>query len=116
MRSQRWPRFSKQFACSLRRPRSERGQSVFFFFFQAEDGIRDLTVTGVQTCALPISRTCSTSAPTASHTLATALIKEIFIARKALEACLISSALLALVGIKRARNSQIGRASCRERV
>src|SRR5215469_16208523 len=28
---------------------------VFFFFFQAEDGIRDLYVTGVQTCALPIS-------------------------------------------------------------
>src|SRR2546430_14303751 len=30
---------------------------LFFFFFQAEDGIRDLTVTGVQTCALPISCT-----------------------------------------------------------
>src|SRR5256886_5072017 len=29
------------------------GQELFFFF-QAEDGIRDLTVTGVQTCALPI--------------------------------------------------------------
>src|SRR5262249_58402675 len=29
--------------------------SVFFFFFQAEDGIRDWSVTGVQTCALPIS-------------------------------------------------------------
>src|SRR5688572_32389579 len=29
---------------------------LFFFFFQAEDGIRDLTVTGVQTCALPIYR------------------------------------------------------------
>src|SRR5690349_23514553 len=28
----------------------------FFFFFQAEDGIRDLYVTGVQTCALPICR------------------------------------------------------------
>src|SRR5690349_22642457 len=28
----------------------------FFFFFQAEDGIRDLYVTGVQTCALPIWR------------------------------------------------------------
>src|SRR5205823_11606719 len=27
----------------------------FFFFFQAEDGIRDKLVTGVQTCALPIS-------------------------------------------------------------
>src|SRR2546430_7327482 len=32
-----------------------RGGGVWFgFFFQAEDGIRDLTVTGVQTCALPI--------------------------------------------------------------
>src|SRR5690349_21978942 len=29
--------------------------SHLFFFFQAEDGIRDLYVTGVQTCALPIS-------------------------------------------------------------
>src|SRR3712207_6949560 len=40
----------------------------FFFFFQAEDGIRDIGVTGVQTCALPISsrrsRLLSTSAPT----------------------------------------------------
>src|SRR3989454_7637341 len=30
-------------------------QCFFFFFFQAEDGIRDYKVTGVQTCALPIS-------------------------------------------------------------
>src|SRR2546430_6361510 len=37
----------------------------FFFFFQAEDGIRDLTVTGVQTCALPIS--CNDSAPAGSE-------------------------------------------------
>src|SRR3712207_8502033 len=29
--------------------------SRVFFFFQAEDGIRDIGVTGVQTCALPIS-------------------------------------------------------------
>src|SRR2546430_11599895 len=29
---------------------------IYFFFFQAEDGIRYLTVTGVQTCALPICR------------------------------------------------------------
>src|SRR5207247_8361335 len=33
----------------------------FFFFFQAEDGIRDPLVTGVQTCALPISRPTSRS-------------------------------------------------------
>src|SRR2546422_4129601 len=30
-------------------------RSFSFFFFQAEDGIRDVAVTGVQTCALPIS-------------------------------------------------------------
>src|SRR5437762_4666089 len=47
----------------------------FLFFFQAEDGIRDTSVTGVQTCALPISlersallssrsRNCGTSALT----------------------------------------------------
>ena len=32
----------------------------FFFFFQAEDGIRDIGVTGVQTCALPISHILTT--------------------------------------------------------
>src|SRR2546429_7104645 len=32
----------------------------WFFFFQAEDGIRDVAVTGVQTCALPIYREAST--------------------------------------------------------
>src|SRR2546430_7703221 len=35
-----------------------------FFFFQAEDGIRDLTVTGVQTCALPI---CTTTGQAGRH-------------------------------------------------
>src|SRR6266852_7207505 len=32
----------------------KKDSSIFIFFFQAEDGIRDATVTGVQTCALPI--------------------------------------------------------------
>src|SRR5256886_15331708 len=36
---------------------------VIFFFFQAEDGIRDLTVTGVQTCALPIYTSGTTGRP-----------------------------------------------------
>src|SRR5687767_15923423 len=48
---------------------------VFFFFFQAEDGIRDKLVTGVQTCALPIFARVSRSRnvdsdpsdPTARH-------------------------------------------------
>src|SRR2546430_6988216 len=34
---------------------AQRRSPGLYFFFQAEDGIRDLTVTGVQTCALPIS-------------------------------------------------------------
>src|SRR5256886_13131115 len=34
-----------------------------FFFFQAEDGIRDLTVTGVQTCALPILHRAGSGSP-----------------------------------------------------
>src|SRR5256885_4345588 len=34
---------------------AETQHVVVFFFFQAEDGIRDYKVTGVQTCALPIS-------------------------------------------------------------
>src|SRR5258707_14921605 len=34
-----------------------------FFFFQAEDGIRDIGVTGVQTCALPISTTTPSQLP-----------------------------------------------------
>src|SRR5256886_12354931 len=42
--------FTGCYAESGRRARREG----CFFFFQAEDGIRDLTVTGVQTCALPI--------------------------------------------------------------
>src|SRR5205823_7845781 len=40
--------------------------ALSFFFFQAEDGIRDKLVTGVQTCALPIS------VPTGAWTSATA--------------------------------------------
>src|SRR2546430_17502862 len=45
--------------------------SIFFFFFQAEDGIRDLTVTGVQTCALPICSCASVRRrPSLAHELA----------------------------------------------
>src|SRR5256884_4267531 len=50
------------------RRREGRGGCVGVFFFQAEDGIRDVAVTGVQTCALPISR--SSIAVTANRPLA----------------------------------------------
>src|SRR5690606_40688199 len=40
-----------------------------YFFFQAEDGIRDFHVTGVQTCALPISDSGQTSANSTDYAL-----------------------------------------------
>src|SRR2546430_11730053 len=48
--------------------------SFLCFFFQAEDGIRDLTVTGVQTCALPIFwKNCQTHGVTVFYTAPTAI-------------------------------------------
>src|SRR5699024_11265750 len=40
---------------------------VYFFFFQAEDGIRDRNVTGVQTCALPILHLCGLNSRSSGH-------------------------------------------------
>src|SRR5438874_5473633 len=45
--------------------------TVDLFFFQAEDGIRDLYVTGVQTCALPILREMSSRSSTSRDICAT---------------------------------------------
>src|SRR6266513_5300171 len=45
----------------------------FFFFFQAEDGIRDRNVTGVQTCALPISSAARVSQQGGPGSLLTAV-------------------------------------------
>src|SRR5205085_12341898 len=68
------------------------GLSLRFFFFQAEDGIRDLTVTGVQTCALPICRLCRLD-PRLGGALCRRLLRT-----------------------DGRRRLEIGRASCRERV
>src|SRR3712207_7237402 len=48
--------------------------SVCFFFFQAEDGIRDIGVTGVQTCALPIFRRDPERPLTASRSRLTTIV------------------------------------------
>src|SRR5205823_8126163 len=47
---------------------------IFFFFFQAEDGIRDKLVTGVQTCALPIYTTSPAALFRMSVTLSTNVV------------------------------------------
>src|SRR5581483_12295966 len=49
----------------------------FFFFFQAEDGIRDIGVTGVQTCALPIWITLHDFAEQPCDALVTAALTDI---------------------------------------
>src|SRR2546430_5361244 len=90
---------------------------LFFFFFQAEDGIRDLTVTGVQTCALPIlCRSALGARPLALGAtlflLATALawgLAQLLSPRAAY------LHVGAAIGTIMAAN-EIGRASCRERV
>src|SRR5439155_6296188 len=88
-------------------------RNIVLFFFQAEDGIRDGHVTGVQTCALPIF----TMMEWYGEMVARRLYGQAFFgkgpvsdsAKQAIEAEL-SKGLRALKGLK------IGRASCRERV
>src|SRR2546429_4760025 len=91
--------------------------SSIFFFFQAEDGIRDVAVTGVQTCALPI---CLIGP---FHSLPGGCVTYFYASRRCLAAA--SSAGLQpapdmvstrVVAIEMERFMQIGRASCRERV
>src|SRR2546430_9064196 len=92
-------------------------RSSFFFFFQAEDGIRDLTVTGVQTCALPISDNSTATATTraAAPPAAPRAPDPDRIAPSSLQpGCAYHNGK----GMEGTWNPcrQIGRASCRERV
>src|SRR5699024_11758305 len=90
---------------------------TFCFFFQAEDGIRDRNVTGVQTCALPISAMDGILAAFFSGSAASALISGIFalVQARLRRGKQHSDTEQALVdGMKFIL--QIGRASCRERV
>src|SRR5438046_4880949 len=94
---------------------------VLFFFFQAEDGIRDWSVTGVQTCALPILNAASYVAVLVALALMRLPPGERPRTAQALGAGFLSGLryvwgapalrnLLLLLGV------EIGRASCRERV
>src|SRR2546429_4032434 len=88
-----------------------------FFFFQAEDGIRDVAVTGVQTCALPISRGqpgALLAGQLRQHDVPDpAVLRSAFIRARG-EAAVGDGELR---GAVEERNvTKIGRASCRERV
>src|SRR5205085_9545708 len=105
---------------------AKSGDSICFFF-QAEDGIRDLTVTGVQTCALPISRQCAalpaTATRAASFSLASLARTSSLMARSQEKYSVSTPASSTLVGSSSASFGvcsdalvcEIGRASCRER-
>src|SRR5207237_1547557 len=90
------------------------------FFFQAEDGIRYSSVTGVQTCALPISddfKQCG------ADVVVQVFRREFFLAEAGKAGTDVGSELVQRVGIdsvgqhKSLRSVlEIGRASCRERV
>src|SRR5207237_3915215 len=88
-----------------------RGRRYVIFFFQAEDGIRDSSVTGVQTCALPISAVLARQILMPAINRATDHGEQRRFAR--LHG---ASVVLTLVHIVLSGGVlQIGRASCRER-
>src|SRR5256885_12672598 len=86
----------------------------FFFFFQAEDGIRDYKVTGVQTCALPILSRAAAAASFSSARHGAPAAHPSSLSREA------KSPGIDFSTNARWRSSffcaEIGRASCRERV
>src|SRR5699024_11810413 len=88
--------------------------SLCVFFFQAEDGIRDRNVTGVQTCALPILRPVKVC-----HGLSNSTLMEKAVYRRLLRLSADHSGdVMTCVGrsLMVSHEIQIGRASCRERV
>src|SRR5260370_4776631 len=87
-----------------------------FFFFQAEDGIRDSSVTGVQTCALPICNTLRRHSQAARILIALGAVALLALPAAALLSPQdLSGQAEGLLGMPPGQ-PQIGRASCRERV
>src|SRR5947208_8370062 len=96
---------------------------LYFFFFQAEDGIRDDLVTGVQTCALPISEFARLLGEVeAARLILTSDGRGVYLAARetTLFARLIEGRFPEIDRVIpqdwRTRVTEIGRASCRERV
>src|SRR5205809_1649979 len=90
--------------------------SVFIFFFQAEDGIRDVAVTGVQTCALPIWACRSPSGVWPwTNVLISALVHPNGRMSLARSARVLRTIPATAQAWRVGANGQIGRASCRGR-
>src|SRR2546429_4563697 len=88
-----------------------------FFFFQAEDGIRDVAVTGVQTCALPISASSwSRRSRPPPGRLDREPVSPQWPPRGGAPGASVRCRILAPGVDRDAGRREIGRASCRERV
>src|SRR5205807_5573678 len=90
----------------------------FFFFFQAEDGIRDYKVTGVQTCALPIYLFCQMNSANTATVYSTPGVRRV-VGLGAKPSSIPDHEIESLQILVRSRAEtvpEIGRASCRERV
>src|SRR5256886_3881148 len=87
-----------------------------FFFFQAEDGIRDLTVTGVQTCALPIWLGPAAAAVVVGQQRDDVADRAVPDPLDGLAVAVVGAEAQARDDREALRFGQIGRASCRERV
>src|SRR2546429_4269375 len=99
------------------RGRRLRHRERMFFFFQAEDGIRDVAVTGVQTCALPILETLRTYRwPVEEPPGAPPVPNGPVGGRRPLDAGAAVSPAAPNANVLVTRKFEIGRASCRERV
>src|SRR5437762_4991579 len=91
----------------------------FFFFFQAEDGIRDTSVTGVQTCALPILPQISNAATaTVGGTVGLPAAEAAVLLGPATYPEYATELLAIVDHLEKSlvKTGEIGRASCRERV
>src|SRR5438105_12529230 len=89
-----------------------------FFFFQAEDGIRDPLVTGVQTCALPISwvNTSVGGPPTLVFTQASPITVTCAEDDTTIPKLKLVNDSVQIAAVFNDTMQEIGRASCRERV
>src|SRR5207249_8997419 len=83
------------------------------YFFQAEDGIRDRNVTGVQTCALPISRERGGAVPPRVLEQRLGDLQELLL-RRAADLLYHLRRVAAEVFLQELEHAEIGRASCRE--
>src|SRR3712207_7189130 len=100
---------------------TSNAQRRLCFFFQAEDGIRDIGVTGVQTCALPISGRyhnapgcCASRRTPPGADLGDTLLETLPVGRRLYDLVQLSLKLCSSPGLRRSEERRVGK-ECRSR-